>query len=266
VSKFLEMAEAAARDAGRFIVDNFEETPEVLYKDAARRNPYSRVDRGAQDAIVQMLHAAYPDHGFIAEEKGSQASPAEYTWVIDPLDGTVNFVHRVKYFAVSIALMHHESIILGVVYNPVMDEIFCAESGEGAFLNGHRISVSGVSNLAQGLLAMGFPYDHGSAAFKRSLDNFARVTTAAQATRRDGSTALSLCNVACGRYDGFVVEANSLWDYAAGVLIIREAGGRVTDFEGHDNVARGSSSQVVASNSVLHGSLLACVTRASNSS
>jgi len=106
---------------------------------------------------------------------------------------------------------------------------------------------------------MGFPYDHGSQAFRRSLDTFVRVTTAAQATRRDGSTALSLCNVACGRYDGFIVEANSLWDYAAGVLLVREAGVRVADFAGRDDVASGASSQVVASNSALRGSLLACV-------
>jgi myo-inositol-1(or 4)-monophosphatase len=132
--------------------------------------------------------------------------------------------------------MHGELVVLGVVYNPTSDEMFWRKA-----------------------LAMGFPYDHGSQAFRRSLDNFVRVTTAAQATRRDGSTALSLCNVACGRYDGFIVEANSLWDYAAGVLLVWEAGGQVADFAGRDDVAGGASSQVVASNSVLHGSLLACV-------
>lgn len=257
--EWLDIARKAAREAGKFLLGSLDRPGEVSYKDEGHRNPASRADREAERIVLGILGHSFPDHSFLSEEAGPSGGPSEHTWVIDPLDGTVNFIHGVRYFAVSIALLRDQDIVLGVVYNPVADEMFTGTQGSGAYLNGERIRVSSTARLDEGLLAAGFPYDRGSPAFDRSARRFACLAREGQAARRDGSTALALCNVACGRYDGFCVEQNELWDYAAGILLVSEAGGRVSDFDGQPYRVGISRKETLASNGRLHQAILDCV-------
>lgn len=257
--EWLDVATKAAREAGEFLLKNLDRPGEVGYKGEGHRNPFSRADKEAERIVLGILGRSFPGHGFLSEEAGRAGGPSEHTWVIDPLDGTVNFIHGVRYFAVSIALLHGGDIVLGAVYNPAADEMFSGAEGRGAYLNGERIRVSSTARLDESLLAAGFPYDRRSPAFDRSARRFACLAREGQAARRDGSTALALCNVACGRYDGFCVEQNELWDYAAGILLVSEAGGKVTDFDGRPYRVGSSPTETLASNGTLHQAILDCV-------
>jgi len=257
--EWLDVARKAAREAGEFLLGNLDSLGEVGYKDEGHRNPCSRADREAESIVLGILGRSFPDHSFLSEEAGRAGGPSDHTWVIDPLDGTVNFIHGVRYFAVSIALLHGQDIVLGVVYNPVADEMFTGTQGSGAYLNGERMRVSSTARLDESLLAAGFPYDRRSPAFDRSARRFVRLAREGQAARRAGSTALALCNVACGRYDGFCVEQNELWDYAAGILLVSEAGGRVSDFDGQPYRVGISRKETLASNGRLHQAILDCI-------
>lgn len=259
MEKFLDVAKRAASRAGEFLLSDLDSTREIRYKGEGYRNPVSAVDEKAEDIIVSIIQGAFPEHSFISEEMGSKDTPSDYTWVIDPLDGTINFLHRCRHFGVSIALLHRKEVILGVVYDPVLGEMFTAVRGGGAYLNERRVQVSKIVHLEASLLAMGFPYNRSSAAFSRSVEYFVRLLRDSQAIRRHGSTALALCQVACGRYDGFCVAGNELWDYAAGTLMVSEAGGKVTDFKG--NLFRISSrkNEVLATNGKIHQAILQCV-------
>jgi myo-inositol-1(or 4)-monophosphatase len=163
---------------------------------------------------------------------------------------------------VSIALGYQGDIILGVIYNPVLDEMFTAEKGRGARLNDKSIHVSAITGLGKSLLAIGFPYDRNAESFSRSLRYFSLLARDSQAIRREGSTSLSLCNVARGRFDGFCVAGNEVWDYAAGILLVREAGGRVTDFQGAPFQIGGSGNEVLATNGSIHDAILKCLREA----
>ena len=256
LNRFLDVAKRAAYQAGRYLVENLDKTREIQYKGEGYKNPFSKVDKGAVDIILSTISRAFPRHGFISEERGEKDASSDYTWIIDPLDGTINFIHKHRYFGVSIALSNGKDIILGVVYNPFIGEMFTAIKGDGAYLNDRRIQVSESISLDKSLLAMGFPYDRNSAAFSRSVKYFIRLARDSQAIRRDGSTALSLCNVACGRYDGFCVVGNELWDYAAGILIVDEAGGKITDFKGEPFHIGSSRNEVLATNGNIHQIML----------
>jgi myo-inositol-1(or 4)-monophosphatase len=210
-------------------------------------------DRQAQDLIFDRLAAAFPGHGFLAEEGLSRGEKEEFRWVFDPLDGTTNFAHRFPVFTVSIALERHGKVILGVVYDPMREEIFQAVEGEGAELNGRKIRVSAVNDLNRSLLATGFPYDLRESPVN-NIAHFNSFLLRAQAVRRCGSAAMDLCYVACGRFDGFWELKLKPWDHAAGALIVREAGGLVTDFRGGEFDI--SSPESLASNGLIHRAMI----------
>ena len=210
-------------------------------------------DHRSEALIVNRLRAAYPAHRLYAEESGRDAAGSEYEWLIDPLDGTVNFAHGVPFFAVSLALTHRGQLQVGVVYDPLRDELFSAELGGGATLNGERIRVSGETELGRALLTTGFPYDVRTS----PVNNFAEFIafqTRSQGVRRPGSAALDCCYVAAGRFDGYWEYKMQPYDIGAGALLVQEAGGRVTTVAGDPNFLGVPS--VVASNGHLHEQIL----------
>lgn len=259
LNNFLDVAKKAAFQAGQLLLNNLDEAGKVDYKGAGYYNPSSQMDKEAEGVILDIITGAFPEHSFISEEKGEKSGSSDYSWLIDPLDGTVNFVHGNRFFGVSIALVCRREISLGVVYNPVLNEMFTALKGEGAFLNDKRIHVSAIDSIGKSLLSMGFPYERGSEAFSNSVRCFGHLARDSQAIRREGSTALSLCSVACGRLDGFCVVGNEVWDYAAGVLLVQEAGGRVTDFRGSPFRIFSSGNEVLATNGSIHEDILQCL-------
>jgi myo-inositol-1(or 4)-monophosphatase len=247
----LRVAEAAVQEAGRFLRENLDERGEILYKGEV--DLVTEFDTGAQNILFERLSSAFPDHGFLAEEGLSREGRSDCRWIVDPLDGTTNFAHTFPVFSVSVALECRGDIALGVVYDPMREELFSAEAGEGAFLNGRAIRVSPIKELGRSLLATGFPYDVRKNPVN-NLDHWGRFLVRAQAVRRCGSAALDLCYVACGRFDGFWELRLNPWDVAAGALIVRAAGGLVTDFSGGDfGIDEG---EIAASNGAIHPALL----------
>lgn len=252
MDRFLDVAKKAASQAGEFLLNNLDVIPELNYKGEGHFDPVSHIDKGAEDIILGTIANAFPEHGLISEERERKHATSDYTWVIDPLDGTINFIHGQKYFGVSIALLNREDIIVGVVYNPNLNEMFTAVKGNGAYLNERRIQVSEAAILDQSLLCTGFPYNRKSEAFGRSIKNFIRLLRASQAVRRYGSAALDLGNVACGRFDGYLVTGSQIWDYMAGALIVTEAGGKVTDLEGSPFQVYHPKKEILATNGKIH--------------
>lgn len=248
---FLAVAGEAARKAGGILKENINGTREITYKGDI--NLVTEMDTRSERAVVETLRASFPDHGIIAEEETTIRNGSGYTWIIDPLDGTTNYAHGYPCFSVSIALEHKGDVITGVVYDPMRDELFTAQKGQGAYLNGKRIKVSTVDALIKSLLATGFPYDR-KVSEKNNLDYFHDLLMASQEVRRDGSAALDLCSVAAGRFDGFWELKLKPWDVAAGSLIVREAGGRVTDLS--DNTFDIFADEVLASNGIIHGQMV----------
>jgi myo-inositol-1(or 4)-monophosphatase len=191
----------------------------------------TEADLESEKAIIDTIHNAFPEHTILAEESGLNRGNAKTQWIIDPLDGTTNFAHELGIFAVSIAFSYMDEMSLAFVLNPVSGELFTAEKGKGAKLNGFPISVSKTQKVSESLLVTGFPYNHPEI-IDAIMFRFSRCTKAAQGIRRLGSAALDLCFVACGRFDGFWEQNLKPWDTAAGALIAQEAGARVTDFSG----------------------------------
>jgi myo-inositol-1(or 4)-monophosphatase len=226
----LNTAVKAARKAGSIINRASLDVDLVKVASKGRGDFVTEVDRAAEQAIVDILLKAYPDHAILAEEAGASGD-SEYTWIIDPLDGTTNFIHGFPQYAVSIALRHREQITQAVVYDPTRNELFTATRGRGAFLNERRIRVSRRSKLSECLIGTGFPFR----SFEH-LDEYVRmfrgVTEHTAGIRRPGAAALDLAYVAAGRLDGFWEIGLSPWDMAAGSLLILEAGGLVSDFKG----------------------------------
>jgi myo-inositol-1(or 4)-monophosphatase len=212
-------------------------------------NLVTEVDVAAEDLIVSSLKAAFPDHAVLAEERHADSAPGRHTWIVDPLDGTTNYAHGYPVFAVSVALQVDSEVEFGVVYDPNRNELFAARRGMGATLNGAPIHVSQTFPLGASLLATGFPYDIRTSR-ANNLDNFNRFALCSQGIRRAGSAALDLSYVACGRFDGFWELKLHPWDCAAGYLLVREAGGLVTNFLG----TRGSiyERECIASNRLIH--------------
>lgn len=226
-SEFLRVCERACRAGGAVLQDW------VGRFQAREKGPsdlVSEADLAAQESVQQHVMAAFPDHGWLAEEAGGdRPSASGYRWVVDPLDGTANYVHGFPSYAVSLALERHGELLVGCVYDPVAEECFTAAAGQGAWLNGQPIRVSGAQRMDQAMIAASFP-----AKIERSdqlIREFVEVLTAAQATRRTGSAALNLSYVACGRFDGYWARDNKAWDVAAGILLVREAGGNVTGID-----------------------------------
>jgi len=256
LARFLEAARAAARLAGRIQLDSYGDAIDVDRKGDI--NLVTEIDRRCERAVVDRLHAAFPDHQILAEEGSVRESASRYRWIIDPLDGTTNYAHGYPRFCVAIALEESGRVLLGVVLDPVLDEEFVAVLGGGATLNGRPIRVSGQTRLLLSLLATGFAYDVRENP-DNNLDYFEAFMLEAQAVRRDGSAELNLCYTAMGRFDGFWEMQLSPWDVAAGALIVREAGGVVTDFEGRPNETDGR--RIVASNGKIHAPMLEIIQR-----
>jgi myo-inositol-1(or 4)-monophosphatase len=254
IEEFLAEARVTARAAGRVQLASFGRVQEVFLKGDI--NPVTEVDHHCERVIVDRLHQAFPNHGILAEEGSGIESRSGFRWIVDPLDGTTNYAHGYPRFCVCIALELEGSVLLGVVLDPLLDEEFVAVRGGGAKLNGLPIRVSAQSELLSSLLATGFPYDLRENP-DNNLDHFEAFVHSAQAVRRDGSAALNLCYTAMGRFDGFWELQLNPWDVAAGSLLVREAGGRTTDFEGRPTELEGS--RIVASNGKLHDEMLAII-------
>ena len=227
---YLEIATLAAKKAGQFLLKNLGQVNTIEYKGIT--NLVSDMDKEAEEIIVSILLENYPQHQILAEERPNQGPASEFKWIIDPLDGTTNYVHGYPCFAVSIALAIREEIMVGVVYDPLLDEGFSSQKGGGAFLNQKPIKVSETRRLISSLVATGFSYDIITQD-DNSLIYFNHMVKHAQGIRRNGSAALELCYVASGRLDGFWEHKLSPWDMAAGSLMVTEAGGRVTTFTGN---------------------------------
>jgi myo-inositol-1(or 4)-monophosphatase len=212
----------------------------------------TKVDKLCEEKIREIILQAYPDHVILGEEGGQSAGDAKHRWIVDPLDGTVNYAHGFPFYSVSIGLEINGVMEVGVVIDSVRNEMFSATRGGGAFCNGKKISVSSEATLKKCLLATGFPYEDEG--LKKNLEVFARVHQKVRAIRRPGSAALDLCYVACGRIDGFWVLKLNAWDVAAGMLIVQEAGGTITGAAGEPYNL--NDSLVVASNGHVHAKLL----------
>jgi myo-inositol-1(or 4)-monophosphatase len=230
----VNVAVRAARAAGTLILRNLNRVEGLVVMEKERMDFASEVDRAAEALIMRELKRAYPRHSFLAEESGEHGKSRQQ-WVIDPLDGTHNFLRGFPHFCVSIAMLDDGEPVYGVIYDPLRDETFTASKGDGAFLNDRRIRVSAREGLAGALLATGFPYRQ-----RRHLEPQLEATklllNSAEDIRRTGSAALDLAYVACGRLDGFYETGLRPWDMAAGCLLVREAGGRYCDFAGRDGL------------------------------
>ncbi|HXZ48030.1 MAG TPA: inositol monophosphatase family protein [Usitatibacter sp.] len=249
----LNTAVKAARKAGALISRAAFDVDKLTVRSKHRHDYVSEVDHAAEDAILGTLREAYPDHGVLAEESGARRAKAEYVWVVDPLDGTTNFLHGFPQYCVSIALLHRGVPQQAVVLDPNRNELFTATRGAGAFLNDRRIRVSRTDKVEHALVGTGFPFKEVSH-LDEYLRMFRNMTLACSGVRRPGSAALDLAWVACGRLDGFWEIGLSPWDMAAGALLVREAGGLVGDFEGEEGFL--DSGRIVASNGKLFGAIL----------
>lgn len=250
-ANFLCVAEKTAQHAGALLREHSASIPKIRFKGAV--DLVTDIDTAAQELILKRIRESFPGHGFLAEEQKEKSVDSEYLWVIDPLDGTTNFAHHYPVFCVSIALVHRGRTIVGVVYDPMREEMFSAQSGRGALMNGRRIKVSSVSDLDKSLLATGFPYDLRESR-SNNIGHFVNFVTRVQGLRRGGSAALDLCYVAAGRFDGFWELKLRPWDVAAGALICFEAGGRVSNFRGGDFDFRGK--ETLATNGNIHRQMI----------
>jgi myo-inositol-1(or 4)-monophosphatase len=247
----LRTAMDAARIAGRIQRECLWGSYGIEFK--GDRNLVTEVDRRSEVAILEILGNAFPDCDYIAEESGEVSRGSRLRWIIDPLDGTTNYAHGFPWFCVSIALEMDGLVQLGLVYHPILDEMFSAVRGHGAELNGERICVSSRSSLESCLLATGFPYDR-TAGNENNFDNFLRFQLEARAIRRAGSAALDLAYVAAGRFDGYWECKLNPWDTAAGELLVEEAGGRVTNHSGEPHLL--SDHRILATNGIVHDKML----------
>jgi len=241
----------AVKKGGAVLMNSFGKIQDISYKGTI--DLVTETDRRSEDAVVDFLCREFPEHGILTEEREERITGSSTRWILDPLDGTTNYAHSYPFFAVSLALEKKGRVVWGAVYDPLRDELFSAELGGGANVNGHPIRVSAAADLEKSMLCTGFPYDvHHSE--KNNIKNFISFIKVARAIRRDGSAALDLCYVAMGRFDGYWEMKLKPWDVAAGCLVVTEAGGRVTAFDGAPlDMLRG---EVLASNGVIHDNMI----------
>jgi myo-inositol-1(or 4)-monophosphatase len=251
MSEFLPRISAIAREAGKLLLDYFAQGIGYQYK-GGEIDLVTEADRASEKLIVSRLREQWPDHDIFAEEGTRHESNSEYRWHVDPLDGTTNFAHGYPVFCVSIGLEHGGALEAGVIFDPTRDEMFAAERGQGATLNGRPIRVSKTPVLGEAILGTGFP------SYKRhknpNIHFYHQLTLRSHGVRRAGSAALDLANVACGRFDGFWEVNLNPWDTAAGVLLVLEAGGTVTRFDG--SAWRLDNKETLATNGLLHQELI----------
>lgn len=246
----LEAALEAARRAGEVLREGFGTHHRVRYKGEV--DIVTETDERSEEVIREALLGAYPSYGMLAEEGGESAGEDDARWIVDPLDGTTNYAHGLPIFAVSIALEKAGEVVAGVVHDPMRRETFVAERGRGARLDDESIGVSETEELVRALVVTGFPYYRKEV--PAALDLFGRLSMRTQSMRRLGSATLDLCYVAAGRLDAYYERGGYAWDFAAGSLILEEAGGKLTDYKGRPFEIEGK--EVVASNGLLHPGLI----------
>ena len=249
----LNTAVQAARRAGDIAVRALSRLDQLEIRSKARNDYVTQVDQAAEQAILESIRKRYPDHAFLAEESGRSSGESEFLWIIDPLDGTTNFLHGFPTFSVSIALRRKDTLEVGVVYDPCRQELFTALRGRGAQLDGKRIRVSERKELDGSLIGTGFPFRSNSRWMKTYLQMLGSVMETTAGVRRPGSAALDLSYVAAGRLDGFFEFGLEIWDTAAGTLMIQEAGGIVTSLTG--KTSHLESGDVLAGNPKVHDAL-----------
>jgi myo-inositol-1(or 4)-monophosphatase len=245
-ANYLDVAIETTLEAGNILREEYALTPDIRYKGDV--DLVTQADRRSEQAIVMRLAKYFPEHSIAAEEGTGHVRSSEFRWHVDPLDGTTNFAHKYPCFAVSIALAQNGNVLAGVVYNPIHDELFAAARGEGATLNGKKISVSRVATLSTSLLCTGFPVHKRRA--NPNIHYYYDFTMRSHGVRRDGSAALDLACVAAGRFDGFWEFGLKPWDTGAGVLLVQEAGGAISDFDGQAYQLGGPV--ILATNSLIH--------------
>ena len=243
----------AAKEAGKIILSYYSKNVNAVSK-GSTYNLVTKADIASEDKIISIIKDKFPGHSIMTEESGEEIHKSDYCWVIDPLDGTNNFYHKFPMFCVSIALYKKGKPLIGVVFDPLKKELFYAEKNEGAFLNNKKIKVSSSNKLSKSLLALGFYYERGSL-MRKSLDQMKRFFYEdVHGIRRAGSAALDICYTACGRFDGYWELYLNPWDYAAGSLIVMEAGGRITDTQGQKYSLM--MKNIVASNGRIHKDMI----------
>ena len=253
IKTYLEAAVEIAQEAGKVLREEMERPPTIAYK--GDFDLVTQADRRSEQVIVRRLQERFPQHAVAAEEGTGKDTGSEYRWHVDPLDGTTNFAHGYPCFCVSMALAHRNELLLGVIYNPIYQELFAAARGEGATFNGRKIHCSKIDFLKGSLLCTGFPNHQ-----RQSLSNiyfYRDFTLRSHGVRRDGSAALDLACVAMGRFEGFWEFGLNAWDTAAGVILVEEAGGKITDIQGRPYVLGGPS--ILASNGLIHTEMIGVV-------
>jgi len=251
----------ATQEAGKIIQEYFQGTFKIENKEGIN-NLVTEVDKFSEARIIEVIKNYFPTHAIISEEVGELKMDSPYLWIIDPIDGTVNFAHGIPICCVSIAVKHNDDLLYGAVYNPMMNELFLAEKGKGATLNGISISVSKKTEFEKACLVTGFPYRWPSSpeqSHAHPIRVFERFVMEGLPVRRLGSAAIDLCWVACGRFDGFWEYNLSPWDIAAGYLIVQEAGGRITNFDGRPYSVY--DKETLATNNLIHEDMLKIIRR-----
>jgi myo-inositol-1(or 4)-monophosphatase len=250
MTDFLSVATEVAREAGALLTELSTQPLDIGYKRPA--DLVTVADRRSEALIVGKLRSRFPDHAIVAEEGGNHKSSSDYCWYVDPLDGTTNYAHGFPVYCVTLGLAYRDEVIAGVVFDPTRNELYSAERGAGAFLNGTRLHVSAAENLSESLVATGFP--PFATNHDLNVQFYFRFTELSHGIRRAGSAALDLCTVAAGRFEGFWELKLNPWDKAAGTLMVEEAGGRVTDVRGGVYSVLGDD--VFASNGLVHGEMV----------
>jgi myo-inositol-1(or 4)-monophosphatase len=241
----------AAKLAGKVIMENYGKIGKITFK-GNKKSLLTKVDIKAEKLIVDTIKKRFPHHNILGEESGITNKKSDYTWIIDPIDGTTNYAAGIPCFCVSIALVKSNKVMLGIIYNPLSKELFFAEKGKGSFLNNKKIVVSNKKNIRD--IILGFSLPSNSKVAIKSLQKVTKLFPDVRAVRNSGSAALNLCNVASGRYDAYFSMFINPWDAAAGFLIVEEAKGKVTDFKGEPWDI--NTEQIIASNKILHEKLL----------
>ena len=254
----LNVAREAALEAGKFLKYNLGKVKHIERKLGQETNLVTEIDKASEALIIKKINQHYPSHDILAEESGEHKVKSEYRWIIDPLDGTTNFTHGLPIFSVSIGVEHNGEIVAGAVYDPSADEMFTAEKGGGAFLNGKKIHVSSCDSLITSLLVTGFPYNVKENP-SHAVEHFVNFLMEGQGMRRLGSAAIDLAYIAAGRLDGFWEVLLNPWDKAAGILLVQEAGGVVTDFK--NNPSSVYEPNTLATNGKIHQQMIAVLNK-----
>jgi myo-inositol-1(or 4)-monophosphatase len=258
LKKYKTVLEEAADESAKILLENFDTDFKI-----GRKKDYTdlvtEIDKKSEAKIIEVIHSRFPEHNVLSEEIGNLNMKSDYVWIVDPIDGTVNYAHAVPVFCISIALEVRKEVKLGMVYNPVSGERFFSESGKGAYLGEKKISVSNISSLRDGLIVTGFPYGAKNN-MDHCIDHFNNFIKFGLPIRRLGSAALDMCYVAAGRFEGFWEVSLNPWDVAAGYLILKEAGGKITDFTG--NRYSIYNKQLLATNGKVHDEMTCVLAKA----